>query len=59
MGIFDKQTNVNLKSVYRLFSQDLPDALRPIAMFIILDYIWTRVKKDLKKRLLIVERPGT
>jgi len=24
-------------------------------MFIILDYIWTKVKKDLKKRLLIVD----
>jgi type IV secretory pathway VirB4 component len=24
-------------------------------MFIILDYIWTRVKKDLKKRILIVD----
>jgi len=56
VGIFDKQTNVNLKNPFTVFSvRDLPDALRPIAMFIILDYIWTRVKKDLKKRLLIVE----
>jgi len=56
VGIFDKQTNVNLKNPFTVFSvRDLPDALRPIAMFIILDYIWTRVKKDIKKRLLIVE----
>jgi len=56
VGIFDQQTNVNLKNPFTVFSvRDLPDALRPIAMFIILDYIWTRVKKDLKKRLLIVE----
>lgn len=56
VGIFDKQTNVNLKNPFTVFSvRDLQDALRPIAMFIILDYIWTRVKKDLKKRLLIVE----
>lgn len=56
VGIFDKQTNVNLKNPFTVFSvRDLPDALRPIAMFIILDYIWTRVKKDLKKRLLIIE----
>ncbi|MCX6705924.1 MAG: ATP-binding protein [Candidatus Woesebacteria bacterium] len=56
VGIFDQQTNVNLKNPFTVFSvRDLPDALRPIAMFVILDYIWTRVKKDLRKRLLIVE----
>ena len=33
----------------------MEDELRPIAMFIILDYIWTKIKKDLKKRILIVD----
>ena len=56
VGIFDKQTNINITNPFTVFSvKDLQDALRPIAMFIILDYIWTRVKKDLKKRLLIVD----
>jgi type IV secretory pathway VirB4 component len=56
VGIFDKQTNINITNPFTVFSvKDLQDALRPIAMFIILDYIWTRVKKDLKKRLLVAE----
>lgn len=56
IGIFDKQTNINLNNPFTVFSvKDLQDALRPIAMFIILDYIWTRVKKDIKKRILIVD----
>ncbi len=56
VGIFDKQTNINITNPFTVFSvKDLQDALRPIAMFIILDYIWTRVKKDLKKRILIAE----
>ena len=56
VGIFDKQTNVDLKNPFTVFSvRDLQDALRPIAMFIILDYIWTRIKKDIKKRILIIE----
>ncbi len=56
VGIFDKQTNINIINPFTVFSvKDLQDALRPIAMFIILDYIWTRVKKDLKKRNLIVD----
>lgn len=56
VGIFDKQTNININNPFTVFSvKDLQDSLRPIAMFIILDYIWTRVKKDLKKRILIVD----
>ena len=56
IGIFDKQTNINITNPFTVFSvKDLQDALRPIAMFIILDYIWTRVKKDLKKRILVVD----
>jgi len=56
VGIFDKQTNVNIKNPFTVFSvKDLQDALRPIAMFIILDFIWTKVKRDLKKRLLVVD----
>lgn len=56
VGIFDQQTNINIINPFTVFSvKDLQDALRPIAMFIILDYIWTRVKKNLKKRILIVD----
>jgi len=56
VGIFDRQTNVDIKNPFTVFSvKDLQDTLRPIAMFIILDYVWTRIKKDLKKRILIVD----
>ena len=56
VGIFDQQTNINITNPFTVFSvKDLQDTLRPIAMFIILDYIWTKIKKDLKKRILIVD----
>lgn len=56
VGIFDKQTNIDLKNQFTVFSvRDLQDVLRPIAMFIILDYIWTRIKRDLKRRILVVD----
>ncbi|MBI2267897.1 MAG: ATP-binding protein [Candidatus Blackburnbacteria bacterium] len=55
-GIFDQHTNINLDNPFTVFSvRDLEESLRPIAMFIILDFIWTRVKQDLKKRILIVD----
>lgn len=56
VGIFDKQTNIDIKNPFTAFSvKDMQDVLRPVAMFIILDFIWTRVKKDLKKRILLVD----
>ncbi len=56
VGIFDQQTNIDITNPFTAFSvKDLQDVLRPIAMFIILDFIWTKVKKDIKKRLLIVD----
>src|SRR3989344_4507129 len=55
-GIFDQHTNIDLQNTFVVFSiKELEDALRPVAMFMILDYIWTRVTKDLKKRILIVD----
>ncbi|MDZ7586940.1 MAG: ATP-binding protein [Patescibacteria group bacterium] len=55
-GIFDQHTNIDLNNTFTAFSiRELEDALRPIAMFILLDFVWTKIKKDLKKRLLIVD----
>lgn len=59
-GIFNKPTNVDMKSGLMVFSiRDLEDALRPIAMYIILNYIWNRIRSSLKKRLMIVDEAWT
>lgn len=55
-GIFDQPSNVDIKNTFTVFSlKDMEEALRPIAMFIVLDFIWTKVKSDLKKRILVVD----
>jgi len=55
-GIFNKPTNVDLASGLVVFCvRDLEDSLRPIAMYIILNYIWNRVRSSLKRRMLIVD----
>lgn len=55
-GIFNKSTNIDLTSGLVVFSiRDLEDALRPIAMYIILNFIWSRVRSSLKKRLLVID----
>ena len=59
-GIFDSQSNVNLNAKMTVFStRNLESTLRPIAFYIILDFIWTRIRKDLKKRTLIIEEAWT
>ena len=56
VGIFDQQTNVEITNPLTVFSiRDLEDELRPIAMYLILDYIWTKVRRSMKRRILIVD----
>jgi len=55
-GVFDQQSNINLDAPVTVFSlRDLADENRPIVMFMILDFVWTQVRKDLRKRMLIVD----
>lgn len=55
-GIFSQQSNVNINSPLVVFNiRDLEDELRPVAMYIVLNYIWNKQKVDKKKRLLLVD----
>src|SRR5438270_6426795 len=55
-GIFSQQSNVNINNSMVVFNiRDLEDELRPVAMYIVLNYIWNKTKSDKKRRLLIVD----
>lgn len=55
-GIFDQKSNVDLRKQLTVFSvKEMEEEMRPIAMYIILDFIWTRVRKTMKRRLLIID----
>jgi len=55
-GIFDQRSTVEIRNPFTVFSlKELEETLRPIAMFIILDFIWNRIKRDMKKRILVVD----
>jgi type IV secretory pathway VirB4 component len=59
-GIFNKPTNIDLKSGMVVFCiRDLEEQLRPIAMYVILNYIWNRVRSQLKKRILVIDEAWT
>lgn len=56
IGIFNQQSNFDIKNSLTIFSlKEMEEELRPIAMHIVLDFVWTKVKKSLKKRLLILD----
>jgi type IV secretory pathway VirB4 component len=55
-GIFDQASNIDIRNPMTVFSvRDIEDELRPIAMYVILDFIWTRIKKNFKRRLLVID----
>ncbi len=55
-GIFSQKSNVDLNSKFVVFNiRDLEDELRPIGMYIALNYIWNRVKTDKRRRILVVD----
>jgi conjugal transfer ATP-binding protein TraC len=55
-GIFSQQSNININNPLVVFNiRDLEDELRPVAMYIVLNYIWNKTKSDQKKRILIVD----
>jgi len=55
-GFFNQHSNVSInKSLVAFGVRDMEEELRPIAMFIILRYIWNKIRAALKKRILLVD----
>lgn len=54
--IFSQRTNIDLQDWLQVFSvRDLDEILRPIAMFVILNHIWNKVRSSNKKRILVID----
>ena len=55
-GFTNQHTNVDIKNRLIVFSiRDLEDELRPIAMYIILNFVWNLIRSELRSRLLIID----
>lgn len=55
-GFLNMPTNISLDNNLVVFSiRDMEEELRPIAMYSILNHLWTSVRREQKKRLLIVD----
>lgn len=55
-GIFSQQSNVDINNPLVVFNiRDLEDELRPVAMYIVLNYIWNKTKADKRRRMLVID----
>ncbi|MCD5389894.1 MAG: conjugal transfer protein TraC [Candidatus Pacebacteria bacterium] len=55
-GFINKPSNVDINKKLVVFSiRDVEDELKPAAMYIITAFIWNAVRKNIKKRLLVVD----
>ena len=55
-GFINQPTNISLENQLVVFNiRDLEEELRPIAMYLVLHYIWNQVRSDIKKRLIVAD----
>ncbi len=55
-NFINQPTNVDINKKFIVFSvRDMEDDLKPAAMYIVTHFIWNAVRKELKKRLLVVD----
>lgn len=55
-GFINQQTNIQLDQSLMVFSvRDMEDELRPVAMYILMRFIWNEIRRELKKRLLVID----
>ena len=55
-NFFNQPSNINMENRFVVFGiRDMEDELRPMALFMILRYIWKTITSTMKKRLLIID----
>ena len=55
-GFLNQLSNIDINNRLIVFGiRDLEEELRPIALYVVLNYIWTMIKKDLRKRMMVID----
>lgn len=55
-GFINHPSNVDINKKFVVFSlRDMEDELKPVAMYLVTHYIWNAIRKELKKRLLVID----
>jgi len=55
-GFLNQPTNIDVNKNMVVFSiRDMEEELRPVAMYLVLQYVWNLIRSQLKKRIMIVD----
>lgn len=55
-GFLNHRTNISVDKGLVVFNiRDMEEELRPVAMYLILHYIWTLIRSERKRRMLVVD----
>ena len=55
-GFLNNTSNVKVDNQLMVFNiRDMEEELRPVAMYIVLQFIWNEMRTNLKKRLVLVD----
>ncbi len=55
-GFLNQPTNISINKNLIVFNtRDMEDELKPVAMYLVLQYIWNLIRTELKKRIMIVD----
>lgn len=55
-SLYNQPTNFELKPGFVVFSvRDLEEQLRPLAMYTVLNYIWTKIRQDMRRRIMVID----
>ncbi len=55
-GFLNHKTNIDIETGMVVFNiRDMEEELRPVAMYLVLHYIWTLIRSKMKKRMMVVD----
>ncbi len=55
-GFLNRPSNVDIEQKFIVFSlRDMEDELKPIAMYIVMNHIWSSIRKNIKKRIMVID----
>lgn len=55
-NFINRPSNIDINKKFVVFSiRDMEDELKPVAMYIVTHYIWNSIRRELKKRLLVID----
>src|SRR3989344_2219329 len=55
-GFFNQKTNITMDKNFIVFGiRDMEESLRPVALYMVMRYVWNIIRTKVKKRILVVD----